>query len=485
MLLYNEHTWGAYNSVSAPEDPKVISQWNVKKGYVIHGKGLTDTLTNRTLASAAAKPNAIDIYNTLAWPRTDVVYVSAQLSVGGDMVKDASGKTIPAQRLSSGELVFVATDVPAFGKKTYTLYGQKMSLAGISKITTGSLSNGIYTVNVDAKTGDINKIIKTANGKSLVVVDTSAFNRYSYLPGDSLAKIQTSGAATITIKEKGPVMVSLMIKSSAPGADNLTREIRLVNGVDRVEIINTIDKKAIRKKESVHFAFPFNVPGAQVRYSIPWGSMTAEADQLPNANHNWYTMQRWVDVSNASVGVTWSSPDAPLFEIGKITTGGLLGGLRLSPLWTSYTSQSPLIYSWVMNNLWHTNFRAEQDGLATFRYYLQAHDSAYDSFKANQIGLNNHQPLIAAQATAETEKLFFKIDGYNVYVESIKPTDDGKGVIAHLVNAGADNSRVNIGAQGVGAVKLWESNITEDKKAQLSNNFVIPGKGIMTVRVEK
>jgi alpha-mannosidase len=222
-----------------------------------------------------------------------------------------------------------------------------------------------------------------------------------------------------------------------------------------------------------------------VRYSIPWGSVTAEADQLPNANHNWYTMQRWVDVSNAAYGVTWSSPDAPLFEIGKITTGGLLGSLRLSPLWLNYTPQSPLIYSWVMNNLWHTNFRAEQDGLATFRYYLQAHDSGYDSFKANQVGLNNHQPLIAGPATTAAGKLFFKIDGYNIYVESIKPADDGNGVIAQLVNAGADNSRVNISPQGAAAVKIWESNITEDKKAQLGNNFVVPGKGIITVRVEK
>jgi alpha-mannosidase len=486
LLLYNEHTWGAFNSVSEPENPKVISEWNVKKGYVIHAKGLTDTLTNIALSSAVIKTNGVDVYNTLSWPRTDVVYLSAVLSKAGDLVKDASGKNIPSQRLSTGELAFVATDVPAFGKKTYTISAGKAFAEGASKITETNLSNGIYSVSIDGKSGDINKIIKTQNGISQTVVDSEGFNKYTYMPGDSLAKIQTSAAATTSIKENGPLVVSLLIKSPAPGTNGLTREIRLVNGVDKVEIINTIDKKAIRRKESVHFAFPFNVPGAQVRYSIPWGSMTAEADQLPNANHNWFTMQRWVDVSNASFGITWSSPDAPLFEIGKITTGGLLGGLRLSPLWLNYTSQSPLIYSWVMNNLWHTNFRAEQDGLATFHYYLQAHATGYDSFKANQIGLNNHQPLIAGPATTgEQSQLFFKVDGANIYVESIKPADDGNGVIAQLVNAGADNSRVNISPQGTSAVKIWESNLTEDKKNTLGSNFVLPGKGIMTVRVEK
>ncbi|MFD2147655.1 glycoside hydrolase family 38 C-terminal domain-containing protein [Mucilaginibacter antarcticus] len=485
LLLYNEHTWGAFNSVSAPEDPKVISQWNMKKGYVLHAKGLTDTLTSQVLSSAAVKINAVDVYNTLSWPRTDVVYVSAALSKAGDMVKDASGKTVPSQRLSTGELVFVAADVPAFGKKTYEVAAGKGSGKGLSKFVSGSLTNGIYTVDVDNKSGDITKITKTANGRSLTVVDTIGFNKYTYMPGDSLAKIQSSGAASISIKENGPVVSSLLVKSAAPGTNGLTREIRLINGIDRVEIINTIDKKAIRRKESVHFSFPFKVPGAQVRYSIPWGSITAESDQLPNANHNWYTMQRWVDVSNANFGVTWSSPDAPLFEIGKITTGGLLGSLRLSPLWTSYTPQSSQIYSWVMNNLWHTNFKADQDGVATFHYYLQAHDSGYDSFKANQIGLNNHQPLIAGAASTDADKLFFKVDGFNIYVESIKPADDGNGVIVQLVNAGADNSRVNMSPQGVSALKLWESNLTEDKKTQLNSNFVLPGKGIMTLRVEQ
>ncbi|MGY0041282.1 hypothetical protein [Pedobacter sp. NJ-S-72] len=35
LLLFNEHTWGAFNSVSHPDDEKVKSEWAVKQSYVL------------------------------------------------------------------------------------------------------------------------------------------------------------------------------------------------------------------------------------------------------------------------------------------------------------------------------------------------------------------------------------------------------------------------------------------------------------------
>ncbi len=486
LLLYNEHTWGAYNSVNEPDNAKVKSEWAVKKGYVLKAKRLVDSLTSQLLVPLNTKANVIDVYNTLSWERTDVVNVPASLSKAGDLVKDNTGKKVPSQRLSTGELAFAAAGVPQFGKRTYTISKGKAYAIGSAKISESSLSNGIYTVNIDKKSGDINRIIKGSAAEGQILVDSAGFNKYLYMPGDSLQNLQTSADAAISIKEKGPLVVSLLIKSKAMGSNGITREIRLAYGIDKVELINTIDKKAIRRKESVHFAFPFNVPDAQVRYSIPWGSITAEADQLPDANRNWYTVQRWVDVSNASYGITWSSPDAPLFEIGKISTADLLGGLPHALQWLSFTSQSSHIYSWVMNNLWHTNFRAEQDGVATFHYFFQSHKNGYDSFKANQIGLNNHQPLLVAATTADAEKkLFFKIDGNNIYVEVLKPADDGNGIIAQIVSCGIEDGQVSISPQTVSAIKIWESDLLEEKKSPLKNSFVIPAKGIITIRIER
>ena len=84
------------------------------------------------------------------------------------------------------------------------------------------------------------------------------------------------------------------------------REVRLTAGQDYVEIINTLDKQRIAAadyrskegKESLNFGFPFAVPGGQVRLEVPFGVIRPDADQIPSACKNWFTVGRWADVAN-------------------------------------------------------------------------------------------------------------------------------------------------------------------------------------------
>jgi alpha-mannosidase len=490
IVMFNEHTWGAYNSVSQPEDPKAVSQWNYKQAFALNGKAEADSLlkagaggnksalgTTAGVRESAVIPNAVDVYNTLAIERSGLVLIPAAQSSAGDLVKDSKGKKVPSQRLSTGELAVVLQQFPAYSKQRLTIEKGNAYTSSKATVKNNSLQNGIYAIALDTKTGNIIQLQK--NGRNLA--DSTGLNQYTYLPGDSLDKIQYTGEATITVKEKGPLVVSLLVSSTAPGANSLTREIRLTADIDNIELINTIDKKAIGTKESVHFAFPFRVPAAQVRYNIPWGSINAEADQLKYANRNWYTMQRWVDVSNKDFGITWSSPDAPLFEIGQYTTGGLLGSLDDPNDWLQFTEQQPVISSWVMNNLWHTNFRRDQEGVTTFRYYMQVHN-AYNADQANRYGLENHQPLVVtAAAGPATESLFFSIDAKNVYVENINPARDGMGVLLQLVNV--QDEPVTVTLKGKEKLRVWESNLLEEDKTTLNNTFDIPGKGVIMIRV--
>ncbi|WP_431198851.1 hypothetical protein ACQ86K_22745 [Mucilaginibacter sp. P19] len=80
-------------------------------------------------------------------------------------------------------------------------------------------------------------------------------------------------------------------------------------------------------------------------------------------------------------------------------------------------------------------------------------------------------------------ELFFNIGGKQIYVESLKPADDGNGVIAQIVSTG--DSEVSITPKAKTTIKVWKSNLTEEKVAALDNNFKISAKGIITVRIEK
>ncbi len=487
ILLFSEHTWGAYNSISEPENSKVKEEWSIKQGFALNGQKQTDSLMLLALKDAGSLTNAIDVYNTGSSVRSDLVMVSANLSQAGDLVKDNRGNKIASQRLSTGELVFMAKGIAAFAKSRYTVNPGKANSAGTSvKIASNTITNDIYTIELDNKTGTIKKLIGLTSKRNFVVQDSVSFNQYLYLLGDSLKNLQTSDNAQITLKEKGPLVASLLIKSSAPGCNSLTQEIRLVQGSDKIEIINTVDKKAVLKKEGVHFAFPFNIPNPELRYNIPWGSVLNGYDQLPDGNKNWYAMQRWLDISNEEFGVTVSSPDAPLFEIGSITAN-LLGGLYNSPLWIKDQPSSSRIYSWAMNNHWHTNFVASQEGLMAFRYFIKTHEKPYNAYNANLFGIENHKPFIVSKASGNAdEKLFFTLNGNNqVFAESLQPAADGKGVIMQLINSSDKAGSVTISPRTGKAVNIWASNILEEKLSAIKSSFTIAGKDNVSIRVEE
>ena len=156
-------------------------------------------------------------------------------------------------------------------------------------------------------------------------------------------------------------MVSLLVEADAPGArassTHNSTEIRLVEGVDRLDLITNIDKLPVRDKEGVHIAFPFAVPGGQLRYDVADAFVRPETDQLAGACKNFFSVESWVDISNSDYGVTWASANAPLVEIGAITA---------EQLWMKSIEPSSTIYSYVMNNYWHTNYKADQEGPVTF-----------------------------------------------------------------------------------------------------------------------
>ena len=187
--------------------------------------------------------------------------------------------------------------------------------------------------------------------------------------------MKRNGSVKITVKEPGPLLASLLIESEAPGCNRLLREIRLSAGSDNLELINTVDKKRLeaknylepRGKESVNFAFPFNVPQGQMRIDLPLAVMRPEIDQLAGSCKNWLTVGRWVDISNSQYGITWVTRDAPLIQVGGLTAT-LLNSQTNPQVWRKKIEPTQKFYAWVMNNHWGTNYRAYQEGPVTFRF---------------------------------------------------------------------------------------------------------------------
>jgi alpha-mannosidase len=439
IAMYSEHTWGAHNSISAPDSDFVKAQWKIKQAFALDGETQTKKLLADAFATRGAAPeiaNSVDVFNTASWPRTDLVTLPKTMRLVGDVVKDDQGKVAPSQRLASGELVFFAENIPPFGGRRFTMEAGKANPAGSAKADGLTLADQAIQLKLDAQSGAISSL--RATGLDHEFVNPAAklgLNEYIYLLGGDVTKAKRNGAAKVTVKENGGLVASLLVESDAPGCNKLLREVRLVSGLDRVEIIDTIDKKAVREVEGVHFGFGFDVPNAAVRINIPWGVIQPEKDQLAGACKNWFSVERWADVSNDELGVTWSTIEAPLLEVG-----GLTANLpRSQPNPKAYLSKikaSPTLYSWVMNNHWHTNYRADQDGETVFRYALRPHHK-YDQVAAARFGIESTEPLLAAPGAGQAPAgSLVEIGPGPILITSIFPSPDGQALLVRLFNTG-------------------------------------------------
>ncbi|MEN6457747.1 MAG: glycosyl hydrolase-related protein [Thermoguttaceae bacterium] len=488
VILYDEHTWGAFNSISEPDKPFVKDQWKIKQAFALDG----ELQSRQLLASVSQRRGdkkttaAVDVFNTSSWPRTDLVVLSKASSSAGDRVTDTStGKRVPSQRLSTGELAFLAQDVPGLAAKRFSMDNEPSpSLPDGASADKVTLHCPAVAVTVDPGTGAVMSLRNPANGVELCDTKSGVgLNRYYYVRDAKPQNAKQAGPAKVTVKERGPLVASLLVESDAPGGNKLTREIRVVDGLDRVDIVNVLDKKPVRQKESVFFGFAFNVPKATVRMDVPWGVIRPESDQLPGACKNWFSVGRWTDVSNEDHGVTMANLDAPLIEVGAISPDTGEPGNHV-PLWLERIKPSPTVYSYVMNNHWHTNYRADQEGPTVFRYALQPHGK-YDPIAAQRFGLERSQPLVAlpARGEAPSGKSLLAVDTPDVIVASIKPSADGKAFIVRLFGAAGRAAKANL-SWATAPKAVHRSDLSEEPLEPLNGAIDVPAWGLVTLRAE-
>ena len=505
ILLYSEHTWGAWNSVSDSENPFVAQQWQVKRQFAIEAENESRRLLDAVLEAYASERDCshVDVHNSCSWSRTDVVVISKEKSLGKDHVKNEHGTSVPSQRLSTGELAFLAENVPALGSASFHLSAGAPHLpAKRVTVMDGVLDNGVVRARVDSMSGNIVELTSKRNAHNLV--DTSlgeAVNKYLFLEGNDASKVSTSGPVRIAIEEPGPLVATTRIESSAPGCVDLVRRVRLNAYMDWIELSNTVNKKRGRlnphpgkdgpggdfaqreSKESVQFAFPFAVENGQIRVDVPLAVVRPEIDQLPGSCKNWLPVGRWIDVANAEYGVTCATLDAPLVEIGSISAT-MLGSQTHPEIWREHIEPTQKFYSWVINNHWGTNYRAYQDGPIEFRYALRPH-AGYNPAGASRFAMGMSQPLDSSpRGQRPPMALRLRIDQEDVLLQESKRSADGSAWIVRLFGAAEETRKTSLTWADDTPIKIWRSDLREQPLEQLGTQVEVPAWGLVTLRIE-
>ena len=493
IILGSEHTYASEN----PFDPFFFnSTWNDKKSYFREGDERSTELIYKALAPATDRSagalgpvegpsnGGVAVINTHSWNHGGLVTLKKIESQRGDRVIDDKGNEVRSQRLSNGDLVFLASDVPAFGSRHYRVVPGKCTLLNACKYESNILLNGLVQVELDPNTGNIIGLTETAS-KQNYADSEKGLNTFLWQPAKGAGEAKTDSNLVITLKESGPLLAEVQVSSNAPGCRSVVRRIRLIHGQPWCEFSNTVDKLPLVEKDGIHFGYHFDLPESKARVDIPWGVMQLEEDQWPAANRAWMVTQHWIDISNKNKGVTWCSLDAPLFESGSITANNTAGWDGVGDVWPEKILPGSTIYSWVMNNHWYTNTPPTQDGPVTFRYRILPH-GAYDAVSANRFGLEQAQPFAYVLCDKNPiEKPLVSINNERVCVNVIKSSANGESIIVRIRSFSdkEENVKIDWPTRKPASVFLCKRG-EESGDEKVPNEVHVPAMGFVTLKAE-
>lgn len=482
LLFYDEHTFGAAESISDPATENSINQWSQKSSYVWSAFQQSGLIKEKALGILEPflkkdKLPTITVFNTLNWKRNGLVKVFIVhdfLPLDKEFkILDENGKNIPAQIISSRSegsywALFVK-DIPPMGTSTLkikVLEDELVTKNHNANIQSQTIENEFYKLEIDKNKGAVISIFDKILNKELVDPHSQeklgrfiyeqpdnrqALERLTNLNRDTtytplVKKISYLSDIRITKIVDGAIWKSIYMTGKMPiCADDkgVTMEIRLYNQSKKIELLYNMRKLANTSPEGVYIAFPFKMSNNdQLAFDVQGGTVYPGKNQLEGTASDWNTVQNFVSVSNNNGQIVFSGNDIPLVQFGDINTGRY---------YYKHIPQKSHFYSWVLNNYWTTNFKASQEGELKWHYYLTSSSDNSNAF-AIKFGWENRIPLVARALSSSNKnnpgleaKSIIDIDTpSNLLLIVAQPTNDGHGVLLQLRETEGQNTVLNL-----------------------------------------
>lgn len=469
LLFYDEHTWGAFNSTTQPDREGVHRQWEVKESYSrranLDARNLLARSLNRLCQQITVDGNIVLAFNWQNRVRSQPL--ETELSEGAYLVDLETEESIPVDTIRAEEgwrrVRFLAKDVPPMGYRGFAIKtleplpdSEESEESAEPEDSNSSseawtIGNEYYQLKIDPETGGVKSLTDKVEQRELVDEKSEfALNQYLYVSGGDESLIlnldYSQELADLTVHEptaarlvenvSTPLGQRLIVETSAEHTPLVRSEYLLYDRIKQIDIVNTVQKESIRDKEAVYFAFPFAAKQPQFEYQIQNGWMRPNDDQLPGACREWFAPQNLVHLKDGEYSVAWSSPDAPLITLVDINRGKWLTNLDVT---------NGHLFSYVMNNYWWTNYRAEQGGEFKFRYSIISGNklsreelAEFDADTRSPVLVYPYLATFSAGIEQRDRPLeassgsLMQLDARNLQVVMLKQAEDGSGWIIRL-----------------------------------------------------
>jgi hypothetical protein len=533
MTLYDEHTWGAFSSTARPEALWTRAQWSRKSSYAYEAAmEAHDVLARAATALGASRgergpegrfnlgeipheeayPDSGSrewlVVNTLPWPR-EVVVDEPELRAGGapqgvlDMFfpRDVPwGGARPLARVHQAR-----AELPGFGV-AWVPFAAAPEAADLA-VGAHAIENEHYRVVLDPASGAIAswwdkalerelagshdgwrpaqyvyETVDSPTGRAALFHEDWAHPDFGWWPRDTPFAREAATVAEIGEARLEGARASIGVALDAPGTRGARCRYTLESGRKVLAVDWLLDKEHVTSPEAVYVAFPFALNGAAFRADLNGIACEPDEDQLPGSVRDWYPLRRWVDVSDGACGVTLAPLDAPLVQLGGITTG------RDAP---RLQADHPTIMSWALNNHWMVNFKASQGGQIGLRYRLTSHAGPCDPAAAERFAAGEAVPALVLRdylRSGPASESFLEVSGPGEVEAWLKPAEDGDGIVVRVSNPGTVAQQLALRFPGASPRGAWRvSPIEQDGEALPVEDGVVrldvAGRALDSLRV--
>jgi len=452
----------------------IDAEEDYKKSFELGNIALNNSLKNISKninTSSINDGKALIVFNSLSWKRNDVVKIELELGDKNNYkIYDIEGNEISSQIIQKDklrrEIIFIATDIPALGYKTYIIREEKnentirtnKELKNIFEI-----ENDFFKVNVNPNTGWVSSIFDKRYNKELIAGEANKLQLLEDKPSAwdawniGLTGIEyPSKFRKAELIEDGPVRKILRcyhdylkpgVVKEFPTEDFpnsfFEQDIILYNGIDRIDF--KTDVEWWEDKTMLKVSFPLNVQDTLATYEIPFGmikrSTTLKA-QLDKGKWE-VNAQKWADLSDDNFGIALLNKS----KYGYDTKGNIMRlSLLRSPKWPDPTADR---------------------GNHSFEYSIYPHQKRVDESQTVHKGYEFNYPLLYViedihEGSLPIEHSFIQIIPGNAILTSVKQSqENSQELILTIYESSGKDSECKLTLPFI-PKKIYESNFLEE-----------------------
>lgn len=491
VLLYGEHTWGAFLSGSDPDSLLQKDQWECKRGMAEQAVEKEKQLLTQALAKLSLMWNndgrEIVVYNPYSFPARDLATVEIAAEEE-PFRKDGTKTEYEVLSVSKTQKVirFYTGELEAFSYRRWKLRreseNKRAEPAGRwEKIENREGKSGLtienkwYRVSVDPARGCLRSWYDKENERELLDTSGSGAGRMLYAQGgegttllgnrDELSRKGVEavpsfyGQATRVTENRCEKKVEIL-GTTAHGDCVITMELPL--RFREVRMHYDYDKETVYGLEALYVEFPFQISKDSVVLSdsqIGWTDWRKGC--LPGACREWLPLQTSVLLQDQGYQIQIISPEAFLFTAGSTVQGRWESGMELD---------ASHIYSYVLNNYWRVNYKGAQGGRLRFHYILTSEkkispETAYRNGQIKRFGLlaarmsyQEFRTDVPEEWKTEEGQLF-EWKSSHIVISTMRGTGDENSILLRLLETGGKSGEVAFRIPGRKVREIYETDL--------------------------